>query len=85
VIVGLQEQPVALDLLDLTLREIDVRTSMAHVLADDLPEALALLAGGDLGDVVTGRVIPLEALVIDGLEALADGTARGKVVVDPGA
>jgi threonine dehydrogenase-like Zn-dependent dehydrogenase len=85
VIVGLQKQPVALDLLDLTLREIDVRTSMAHVLADDLPEALALLAGGELGDVVTGRVIPLEGLVRDGLEALAAGTAGGKVVVDPGA
>jgi threonine dehydrogenase-like Zn-dependent dehydrogenase len=83
VIVGLQKAPVALDLFDLTLREIDVRPSMAHVLADDLPEALALLAGGELGAIVTDRVIGLDALVDDGLEALAGGRAHGKVVIDP--
>jgi threonine dehydrogenase-like Zn-dependent dehydrogenase len=83
VIVGLQERPVALDLLDLTLREVDVRTSMAHVLAEDLPEALELLAAGRIGDVVTDRVIGLEALVDEGLEALARRETHGKVIVDP--
>jgi (R,R)-butanediol dehydrogenase / meso-butanediol dehydrogenase / diacetyl reductase len=83
VIVGLQQQPVPLDLLDLALREVDVRPSMAHVFADDLPEALALLSGGGLGEIVTDRVIRLEALVDDGLRALADGRAHGKIVVDP--
>jgi threonine dehydrogenase-like Zn-dependent dehydrogenase len=83
VIIGLQKQPVALDLLDLALREVDVRASMAHVLADDLPEALALLADGRLGDTVCGRPIGLDALVPDGLDAIAAGRAHGKIVVDP--
>jgi threonine dehydrogenase-like Zn-dependent dehydrogenase len=83
VIIGLQQQPVALDLLDLTLREIDVRSSMAHVLADDLPDALELLADGRLGDTVCDRLIGLSALVPDGLDALAAGRANGKIVVDP--
>ncbi|HEV7750819.1 MAG TPA: alcohol dehydrogenase catalytic domain-containing protein [Baekduia sp.] len=83
VVIGLQPQPVALDLLDVTVREIDVRSSMAHVLADDLPEALALLADGRLGDAVCDRVIGLDALVPEGLEALASGAASGKIVVDP--
>jgi threonine dehydrogenase-like Zn-dependent dehydrogenase len=83
VVIGLQKQPVALDLLDLTLREIDLHSSMAHVLADDLPDALALLADGRLGDAVCDRVIGLDALVPDGLDAIAAGRANGKIVVDP--
>jgi (R,R)-butanediol dehydrogenase/meso-butanediol dehydrogenase/diacetyl reductase len=82
VIVGLQPEPVAIDLLDLTLREVDVRPSMAHVLATDIPEALEILARGEVGPVVTDRVIPLERLVDDGIRALAEGRARGKVIVD---
>jgi threonine dehydrogenase-like Zn-dependent dehydrogenase len=82
VIVGLQPEPVALDLLDLTLREVDVRPSMAQVLERDIEVALEILAAGRVGPLVTDRVIPLEAIVDDGILALADGRARGKVIVD---
>ncbi|HKG03606.1 MAG TPA: zinc-binding dehydrogenase, partial [Conexibacter sp.] len=83
VVVGLQEQPVELDLLDMTLREVDLRTSLAHVLAEDLGRALEQLAAGRLAAALTDRVIGLGALVVDGLEPLAAGRVRGKIVVDP--
>jgi len=83
VIVGLQKAPVELDLLDLALREIDLRTSLAHVLAEDLGPALAQLAETDLAATVTDRVIALDELVPEGLEALAGGHVHGKIVVDP--
>jgi (R,R)-butanediol dehydrogenase / meso-butanediol dehydrogenase / diacetyl reductase len=82
VIVGLQPKPVEVDLLDLTLREVDLRPSMAHVFATDIPEALEILAQGRVGPLVTDRVIALEQLVEEGILALATGRARGKVIVD---
>jgi len=83
VLLGLQRAPVALDLLALTLREIDVVTTVAHVCATDLPEALEILADGTVADAVVDRVIALEALVPAGLEPIAAGRVRGKVLVDP--
>ncbi len=82
VIVGLQAAPRELDLFDAAVREIDIVTTLAHVCDVDLPEAVALLATTDLGNVATERVIPLGALVDDGLRVLAAGTAEGKIVVD---
>jgi (R,R)-butanediol dehydrogenase/meso-butanediol dehydrogenase/diacetyl reductase len=82
VVVGLQAEPRALDLFDAAVREVDIVTTLAHVCDVDLPEAIALLATTDLGPVATDRVIPLEALVDDGLRVLAAGTAEGKIVVD---
>ena len=49
----------------------------------DLPEALALLGRSDLAPAVTDRVIALDELVPEGIEPLAAGTARGKIVVAP--
>jgi (R,R)-butanediol dehydrogenase / meso-butanediol dehydrogenase / diacetyl reductase len=83
VLLGLQKAPVALDLLALTLREIDVVPTVAHVCATDLPEALEILADGTVADAVVDRVIALEALVPAGLEPIAAGRVRGKVLVDP--
>jgi hypothetical protein len=55
---------------------------MAHVLNTDIPEALEILAHGRVGPLVIDRVIALEELVDDGILALAQGRARGKVIVD---
>jgi threonine dehydrogenase-like Zn-dependent dehydrogenase len=82
-IVGLQAAPRELDLLSLTLREVEISTTLAHVCDVDLPEALALLQSTALAPAVTDRVIALDELVPHGIEPLAGGTARGKIVVAP--
>jgi len=83
VLVGLQSEPRELDLLSLTVREVELVTTLAHVCDVDLPESLALLASTDVADVVVDRVIPLAELVDQGIRPLADGSARGKIVVAP--
>jgi (R,R)-butanediol dehydrogenase/meso-butanediol dehydrogenase/diacetyl reductase len=82
VVVGLQSLPVELDMLSVTLREIDVITSLAHVCDVDLPEAITMLADNEFGRHVIAAVIPLEAVVDAGLRPLASGQANGKIVVD---
>ena len=82
-IVGLQAAPRELDLLSLTVREVEIATTLAHVCDVDLPEALALLERSELAPAVTERVIALDDLVAHGIEPLAAGTARGKIVVAP--
>jgi threonine dehydrogenase-like Zn-dependent dehydrogenase len=83
VILGLQPQPVALDLFDVALREIEITSALAHVCAQDLPEALDILAATDIAEKIVDRVIPLERLVEDGLVPLAERRAGGKILVDP--
>jgi (R,R)-butanediol dehydrogenase / meso-butanediol dehydrogenase / diacetyl reductase len=83
VIVGLQGNPAPVDLFDLAFREIEMTSALAHVCAEDLPEALEILATTAFADIVLDRVIPLDRLVPDGLMPLAEGRARGKIVVDP--
>ena len=80
-LVGLQAAPRELDLLALTLREVSLETTVAHVCAVDVPAALELLATRTLADHVLGEVIALEDLVEDGIRPLAAGLARGKTVV----
>jgi (R,R)-butanediol dehydrogenase / meso-butanediol dehydrogenase / diacetyl reductase len=82
-LVGLQSQPREIDLFALTVHEIEVTTTLAHVCDVDLPESLEIISRGDLASTVLDRVIPLEELVAEGIRPLAEGTARGKIVVDP--
>ena len=42
-IVGLQSEPVALDLFSATLREVDIKTTLAHVCDEDLAAAVRML------------------------------------------
>jgi threonine dehydrogenase-like Zn-dependent dehydrogenase len=84
VIVGLQAEPVGLDLFDVAVREIEISSALAHVCASDLPEALEILTRTDLADTILDRVIPLDRLVEDGLMVLAEQRATGKILVDPG-
>jgi (R,R)-butanediol dehydrogenase / meso-butanediol dehydrogenase / diacetyl reductase len=82
VIVGLQPDPVGVDLFSVSVREVDVHGTLAHVCGQDLAEAVALLATTPLAGTVLGAVIPLADLVEGGLRPLADRTATGKIVVD---
>jgi (R,R)-butanediol dehydrogenase/meso-butanediol dehydrogenase/diacetyl reductase len=81
-LVGLTKQPQPIELADLVLREIDVRTTVAHVCDADLPAALDLLTERPLSAIVLDRIVGLED-VVAGFERLASGAARGKIVVDP--
>jgi (R,R)-butanediol dehydrogenase / meso-butanediol dehydrogenase / diacetyl reductase len=80
-LVGLTKQPQPVDLADLVLREVDVRTTVAHVCDADLPAALDLLARRPLSPIVLDGIVPLED-ILEAFDRLAAGAARGKIVVD---
>jgi (R,R)-butanediol dehydrogenase/meso-butanediol dehydrogenase/diacetyl reductase len=82
-LVGLPHAPQALDVAGAALREVDVATTLAHVCGQDIPAALELLRDGRLARKLVDRVIGLDALVDEGLEALAARQAQGKILVDP--
>lgn len=82
-LVGLQAEPRSLDLHKVVVREVNIATTVAHVCNVDLPESLEILAATPLAETVLDRVIPLEELVQEGLLAMAEGRAKGKIVVDP--
>jgi len=82
VIVGLQPAPAGLDLFSVSVREVDVHGTLAHVCGEDLAQAVTLLATTPLAATVLGDVIPMTDLVEGGLRPLADRTATGKIVVD---
>jgi (R,R)-butanediol dehydrogenase/meso-butanediol dehydrogenase/diacetyl reductase len=80
-LVGLHAGPVELDLHRLVVNEVELVTSNGLVCRTDLPAALGLLAASDVASIVTGRVIELADVVPDGLVAMAEGRAEGKVIV----
>jgi (R,R)-butanediol dehydrogenase / meso-butanediol dehydrogenase / diacetyl reductase len=82
-LVGLHGAPRELDLTRTILREVDVFTTVAHVCDVDLPAALDLLAKSDVATVTAGPRIPLDALVEEGLQPLAERRASGKILVGP--
>jgi (R,R)-butanediol dehydrogenase / meso-butanediol dehydrogenase / diacetyl reductase len=82
-LVGLTKTPQALNLADLVLREVEVTTTVAHVCDHDIPEALASLTERPLAPLLLDRVISLSDVVAGGLEPLLNGTASGKILVDP--
>jgi (R,R)-butanediol dehydrogenase / meso-butanediol dehydrogenase / diacetyl reductase len=82
VIVGLQAEPVPLDLWQLVMQEVQMTTAMAHVCGSDLPEAIEILATTELARHVLDRVIPLDLVVDEGLVRLVERRAKGKIVID---
>ncbi|HEX3766457.1 MAG TPA: alcohol dehydrogenase catalytic domain-containing protein [Kofleriaceae bacterium] len=80
--VGLPARPPEIDVHALVIREITIRTSLAHVFADDLAPALQLLATTELGRELVDSVHPLDD-VAEQLERLAAGQLHGKVIFDP--
>jgi threonine dehydrogenase-like Zn-dependent dehydrogenase len=81
-LVGLHGAPREVDLFSLTVREVEILTTLAHVFAEDLADALDLLRTADVYDVIVGQVIRLDHLVEAAIKPLAERRARGKVVVD---
>jgi threonine dehydrogenase-like Zn-dependent dehydrogenase len=81
-IVGLQSDPVALDLFSAAIREVDVRTSLAHVCDEDLAAAVQMLDGTEFARIAFGGLIGLTEIVPRGLVPLVEGSASGKLVVD---
>jgi (R,R)-butanediol dehydrogenase/meso-butanediol dehydrogenase/diacetyl reductase len=81
-IVGLQATPTPLDLFDAATREIDIKSTLAHVCDEDLPAAVSLLDGTEFARIALGEVIALSEIVPRGLVPLAQGSASGKLVVD---
>ena len=83
VLVGLNKTPQAFNLADLVLREVDVKTTVAHICDQDIPEALSSLAQRPLSPLLVDRIVGISDVVAGGLEPLLDGTAVGKILVDP--
>lgn len=83
--VGLHEHPVAVDVRAITLRELELVGTNAHAFAMDVPEAARLVAARSAGWTdVAPIALPLDAMVADALQPLADGTAnRIKTLIDP--
>lgn len=84
-VVGIHNQPVRINALDLALHEKELIGSVAHNYDDDYGVALRLLSEGRLDPlaIVTSR-IPLCNVVHDGFERLADpGNREIKVLVHP--
>jgi (R,R)-butanediol dehydrogenase/meso-butanediol dehydrogenase/diacetyl reductase len=82
VIVGLQAKPLPVDLFSVSVREVDIHGTLAHVCAQDLDEAVTVLASTPLARTVLGDVIALSQLIEAGLRPLAERKAHGKIVVD---
>ena len=81
-LVGLHNAPREIDLLSLIVREVDVTTTLAHVLKQDMADSLEVLRTTDVFDIVVERVIGLDDLVEEGIRPLAERRAKGKIIVD---
>ena len=68
-----------------TLDELELIGTVAHVARVDFPEALRLLALREQGWAdVAPEVLPLELVVEQGIRPLAEGTStRVKTLIDP--
>jgi (R,R)-butanediol dehydrogenase/meso-butanediol dehydrogenase/diacetyl reductase len=80
--VGLPAHPPEVNLAAIVLREVTIKTTNAHVFAEDLAPALQLLATSGLADELLDSVRPLGDLT-EQLERLATGQIEGKVLFDP--
>jgi (R,R)-butanediol dehydrogenase / meso-butanediol dehydrogenase / diacetyl reductase len=65
------------------LREVDIKTTVAHVCDGDLPAALQILTAKPLSALLLDSVVPLADVVDDGFGRLVNGQATGKILVDP--
>lgn len=81
-LMGLNKTPQDFPFTDAVLREVLLRTTVAHVCKDDMPEALDLLAPGKVARLLTDKIYALEN-IREALEALSMGKANGKILVTP--
>jgi threonine dehydrogenase-like Zn-dependent dehydrogenase len=85
VAVGIPKAEVSISAAALVLQEKELLGTLAHVFATDLPTAMELLEKApDLWSALAPDVLPLGALVPEGLQPMADGTqSRIKTLVSP--
>lgn len=81
--VGIAAQPQPVEMRNLVLREVTVRTSLAHVCGEDLEPALHILATTSVGTELLDSVHPLDDITQQ-LDRLASGELEGKVLFAPG-
>ncbi len=82
--VGIPQHPASLSIDQAVVCEKNLITTNGQVTTVDLPQALHLLAETDLAASIGTRVIPLDALVEEGLRPLAEHRASAKVLVRVG-
>lgn len=80
--VGLPAARQDIDAWSLVMREITLRSTLAHICREDLGPALDLLADTPLADELLEAVHPLEAVAAQ-LQRLAGGQLDGKILIDP--
>lgn len=85
VVVGLHDEPRELDLRRVTVGELELMGTNAHVFEADLPEAVRVLATRqDSWADVAPTAVPLDELVEEALRPLAERrSTRIKTLVDP--
>ncbi|HEU4808369.1 MAG TPA: zinc-binding dehydrogenase, partial [Homoserinimonas sp.] len=82
--VGIQRGEPALPLGSWTLREYTIVGTVAHAIAEDLPEAVRLLGTRDDWSDIAHEVIPLDRVLSHGLQPILDGSAvQTKTLIDP--
>jgi (R,R)-butanediol dehydrogenase/meso-butanediol dehydrogenase/diacetyl reductase len=85
VVIGLQEQPREIDLRRLTLSEVEIIGTNAHVFGTDMPEAVRLLAERPSAwSSLAPVALSLDRLVDDAILPMVErrGT-RVKTLIDP--
>ena len=85
VLVGIPKSPPIVDTADVTLRELELIGTVAHICDQNLPEALQILTSTPSLGAVVDRVIDLDDVVTHGLEPLRRGQVGGKVLIRTGA
>jgi (R,R)-butanediol dehydrogenase/meso-butanediol dehydrogenase/diacetyl reductase len=85
VLVGLHNEPAPVDLRALTLNELKLIGTMAHVCAVDLPAALDLLSRREQSWVdIAPLALGLDRLIDDGIRPLVERrSAQIKTLIDP--
>lgn len=81
-LMGLNKTPQELQFTSAVLQEITLETTVAHICAEDIPEALDLLRSGTVAELLIEKVVQLEN-VVEAFEELAAGKATGKILVRP--
>ena len=85
VLVGIQGEPSETAFRDVTLGELELIGTNAHVFSHDFPEAVRLLSSRQEGwDDIAPKAFPLRDVVTEGLLPLVEGRAtRIKTLIDP--
>jgi len=82
--VGIQPEPISIDIGKWSLTEVSMVGTLAHVFALDIPDAVALLARRESWADIARVVLPLDTAVDGGLRPLAAGASpQVKILIDP--